>query len=329
MNKSTKGSVNEYNHLLKPLRVESKACDDYLDRYLKDVFREIAIQEGEGFITEYIFSKYLNMPLIFTQKIFTILCNKDGNMEYIDFLEYFKMLHLSCYDILTKFVFDILDFNKDGLLYINDCRLILIHISMYVNENRISQEKIASKTDDLLKVTFNKTHLTLQEFRAVIEKKSSDLFFSIIMFMLMRTPFNDEILGYYKNDKRILSYKKNVKWIDKINIVKYTDIVKLYIGSDSYQKLTTTEFNRMYFNTDTADEDEIELQKMEDIEISEIYDFSSVCPFKNPLFNIRMSNMKLANVKTFTENNQSNTMMMRTKTNYERVLFFNLGIQNL
>jgi hypothetical protein len=323
-NKTTKSIANEYNYLLKPLRAEWKSCDDYLDRYLKDVFREIAIQEGEGYITEYIFSKYLSMPLIFTQKIFTILCNKDGNMDYIDFLEFFKILQLSCYDILTKFIFDILDFNKDGLLYINDCRIILIHIAMYANENRVSQEKISNKTDDMLKLTFSKTHLNLAEFRTSIEKKNSDLFFSIVMFMLMRTPFNDEILGYYKNDKRIVSYKKNVKWIDKINIIKYTDVIKLYIGSDNFQKLTTTEFNRMYFNADVADEDELELQKMEDIEISEIYDFSSVYSFKNPLFNIRMSNVKLVAVKTFRENNQANIMMMRTKTNYERVEYFNL-----
>jgi hypothetical protein len=331
MNKSTKGSVNEYNHLIKPLRVDSKACDDYLDRYLKDIFREIAIQEGDGYITEYIFSRYLNMPLIVSQKIFFNLNSNDGNMDYTRFLEYFKVLHIGCYDILTKYVFDMLDFNKDGLIYVNDCRVFLLHIAMFVNENKISQEKIASKTDDMLKLIFSKTHLSLKDFKTSIEKRNSDLFFSIALFMLMRTPFNDEILNYYKNDKRITSYKKNVKWIEKVNVIKYSENIKIFIGSDNYQRLTTTEFNRMYFNNNAADEDELELQNMEDIEISEIYDLSPFSSFKNPhLYQMRMSNAKLvtlAPVKTYSDNNPAvtnNSMLIRTKTNYDRVRIINI-----
>jgi hypothetical protein len=329
--KSSKSSLSEFNNLLRPLRVKSKSCDDYLDRYLKDVFREIANQEGEGYLTEYIFSRYLNLPLILSQKIFINLNTNDGNMDYSHFIEFFKILHLGCYDILTKYIFDILDFNKDGLIFINDCRVILIHIAMYVNENKISQEKIATKTDDILKATFSKTHLALKDFKTIIEKKNSDLFFGMVIFLMMRTPFNDEILGYYKNDKRIISYKKNVKWIDKVNLVKYTDNIKVFLGNDNYLRLTTSEFNRMYFNNNTADEDELELQNIEDIEISEIYDFSPVSPFKNPhLYQMRMSSMKLATlapVKTFTDNNppgSNNIMLMRTKTNYDRVSIINI-----
>jgi hypothetical protein len=326
--KKSKSSVSEFNNLLRPLRVESKSCDDYLDRYLKDVFREVANQEGEGYLTEYIFSRYLNLPLILSQKIFINMNTNDGNMDYSHFLEFFKILHLGCYDILTKYIFDILDFNKDGLIFVNDCRVILIHIAMYVNENKISQEKIATKTDNILKATFSKTHLALKDFKIVIERKNSDLFFSIVIFLMMRTPFNDEILGYYKNDKRIVNYKKNVKWIDKVGVVKYTDNIKVFLGSDNYLRLTTSEFNRMYFNDNTADEDELELQNMEDIEISEIYDFSPVSSFKNPhLYQMRMSTAKLATVKTFTDNNNpvsNNSMLMRTKTNYDRVSIINI-----
>jgi hypothetical protein len=328
--KSTKGSVNEYNHLLKTMRVENKACDDYLDRYLKDVFREISIQEGDGYLTEYVFSKYLNIPLILSQKIFVNLNSNDGNMEYSHFIEFFKVLHIGCYDILTKYIFDILDFNKDGLIFLNDCRVILFHIAMFVNENKISQEKIATKTDDMLKLTFSKTHLSLKDFRSCIEKRNSDLFFSIVLFLMVRTPFNDEILTYYKNDKRILSYKKNVKWIDKVALIKYSDNIKTFVGIDNYSRLTTTEFNRLYFNNQAADEDELELQNIEDIEITEIYDFSPVSPFKNPhLYYMRMSNanlISLAPVKTYNENNPpgtNNSLLMRTKTNYDRVYIIN------
>jgi hypothetical protein len=122
----------------------------------------------------------------------------------------------------------------------------------------------------------------MKDFRLSIEKKNSDLFFIMIFYLLLRNPFNDEILAYYRNDRRMEKLKKRVKWTEKINVMKYTDNIKMYIGVDSYNKLTNT-VEIIPVNQNEVDRDETKLSILdEEYGISELYDLVVIPPLNNP-----------------------------------------------
>jgi hypothetical protein len=320
MNYRTKGSANEFSRILRPMRIDTKLCEEYMNRYLKDIYRGLTESNGESYITEYILGKYLNLPLFLTQRVFGVFKNSDGYWDFSDLYFYFKVLNVGCYDKITKFIFDILDFNKDGLIYMHDCRILLIHLALFSNEDKFSQEKIFSKSEELIKLTFPKTHMNIKDFRLCLEKRNSDVFFSIIFFLLFKLPFNEEILKYYEHDKRIIKSNRNVKWTERIKVVRYSETIKFYIGYENYNRLTNSDIN---FSVKTIDEDEVELDKMDDIEISEIYEFNNVSSFKNPHFNqLRKSNTKLICIprgKSLSSNTDGISVLLRSTTHFDRV----------
>ena len=331
--RNSKCAIVDVFQLISPLRIDNKQHDIFIERYLKDIFREISLTNLNDptetqYITEYILGKYLNFPLILTQKLYTNFKNKDGTMSFLRFVEIFNIFHTGCYETLTKVIFDIYDFNNDGLIYINDCRLILIHLALS-NENKLSLEKIISKTDELLKLVFYKTHMTLKDFRFCLEKKSSDLFLILLIYILFKTPFNDEILSYYKNDKRIKNVKKRVKWIEKINVIRYSEVIKIYIGIDNYNKLSNNEYNNNYFNDEDLDADELEINALsEDVAISEIYDLKKFDSFVNPLiYSMRKSNAKLIHLttKSYCQSTDALSLIIEKKNSIKLdVIYINL-----
>jgi hypothetical protein len=155
------------------------------------------------------------------------------------------------------------------------------------NDCKMSSERIMLKTDEFLKTVFPKTHMTLKDFRLSIEKKNSDLFFIVIFYLMLRNPFNDEILGYYKNDRRTEKLKKKVKWTEKKKERKETATIKLFIGLNSYNRLTNTLEDSVKEGSGN-DEDEL-LCLDEEFAISELYEIVIISPFKNP--HISKSNM--------------------------------------
>ncbi len=152
------------------------------------------------------------------------------------------------------------------------------------NECKLSTDRVMSKTDEFLKTVFPKTHMTLKDFRLSIEKKNSDLFLIMIFYLLLRNPFNDEILSYYRNDRRMDKLKKKVKWTENVNVIKYTDSIKMFIGTDSYNKLTNNVETQVSKLEGEVDPDEADLAILdEEYGISELYDLVVIPPFHNPL----------------------------------------------
>jgi hypothetical protein len=197
-----------------------------------------------------------------------------------------------------------MDFNRDGLIYFNDCKMILVHMALS-NECKLTTDRVMSKTDDFLKTVFPKTHMTLKDFRLSIEKKNSDLFFIMIFYLLVRNPFNDEILAYYRNDRRMEKLKKKVKWTEKVNVIKYTDSIKMFIGTDSYNKLTNNVETSVSKEGQT-DPDEADLAILdEEYGISELYDLVVIPPINNPFVSKLKSSSGKQNEVILTNKDQS------------------------
>jgi Ca2+-binding EF-hand superfamily protein len=265
-------STIDIYYLLSNFRVE-KQNELYLERHLKDIFRELSDyennnKEGKTYITAYVLVKYLNLPLVLTQKICNSISEKD-NVSFNKFHEFFMKIQSGCYETVLKVIFDIYDFNKDGIIYINDCRLILAHIA-FNNENRIiSNERVFKRTDQILERTFvKKTHMTLKEMKLLVEKRNSDIFLIPLIYILLKLPFNDHILGYYHHDKRMAVPKKRVSWIEKAMVLNMSENCTFFIGDDNFKRL------KLYLNS-IFDDDELELQRLENDSISDFYDLSS------------------------------------------------------
>jgi hypothetical protein len=218
------------------------------------------------------------------------------------------------------------------LIYFNHCKIILVHMALS-NDCKLTPDRVLSRTDEFLKSFFPKTHMTLKDFRTFIEKKNSDLFFIFLIYLLLRTPFNDEILTYYKYDRRMEKLKKRVKWTEKINVVRYTDNIKIFIGVDAYNRLTNTVEVIPVNLTDEIDQDEAEFSILdEEYGISELNEFVVIPPFRNPHFcNSKMSISNKQNNVISTNKDKSTeatSIIFEYKANsklLDMVLFINLG----
>jgi hypothetical protein len=265
-------STIDFYHFLTNFRIE-KQNEIFLERYLKDVFRELSTQEGnnkEGnaYICEYILAKYLNLPLLITQKICNSLTEKES-INCNNFYDFFNKLQSGSFETILKLIFNIYDFNKDGIIYINDCKLVLTHIAFNNDNSLTCYDKVFKRADQLLERIFvKKNHLTFKELKFQIEKRNSDLFLILLTYLLLKLPYNDQILSYYHYDKRVVSPKKRVSWIEKLMVVKMSENCSFFIGDHNFRRI------KIFLNS-VFDEDELELQRLENDSISDYYDLST------------------------------------------------------
>ena len=178
--------------------------------YLKEVFKDLADRDESNKkkgVMKMAFLDYIKLPIFISEKVFGVLdVDKDGFLNQKEFILGMNRLYNSNFDDTVKLIFEILDFNRDGLIEKDDVKMILGLLPLKTDRNKIKykyQMESLEEIHEIINLTFgDKKELNLDEFKEVIKEKKSDVFLQIICFLYQKKPFVDSNITILKSSKK-------------------------------------------------------------------------------------------------------------------------------
>ena len=178
--------------------------------YLREVFKDLADRDESNKkkgVMKMSFLDYIKLPIFISEKVFGVLdVDKDGFLNQKEFILGMNRLYNSNFDDTVKLIFEILDFNRDGLIEKDDVKMILGLLPLKTDRNKIKykyQMESLEEIHEIINLTFgDKKELNLDEFKEVIKEKKSDVFLQIICFLYQKKPFVDTNITILKSSKK-------------------------------------------------------------------------------------------------------------------------------
>jgi len=178
--------------------------------YLREVFKDLADRDESNKkkgVMKMSFLDYIKLPIFISEKVFGVLdVDKDGFLNQKEFILGMNRLYNSNFDDTVKLIFEILDFNRDGLIEKDDVKMILGLLPLKTDGNKIKykyQMESLEEIHQIINLTFgDKKELNLDEFKEVIKEKKSDVFLQIICFLYQKKPFVDTNITILKSSKK-------------------------------------------------------------------------------------------------------------------------------
>jgi hypothetical protein len=97
-------------------------------------------------ISRVIYLKFVDLPGIIGERVFNISDkNKDGFLSFMEFCSTILKLNSSDTNIKMKLIFDIFDFDGDGILNNEDIKTVMVHL---LNDSRIKLDRKKSNMFD-------------------------------------------------------------------------------------------------------------------------------------------------------------------------------------
>ena len=187
-------------------------------KYLTEVFNDLANSvnnQNKKFITRMAFYDYIKLPIFIAEKVFKSftklstqgLCEE----EFVDNL--FK-LYMGSFEETISIIFNILDFDRDGIIKKEDVKIFLSYLPINDDEeeglgvkpkdekNKTdlvtkifgTQMKSLEEIDDILNKAFKKYEdkMNLNQFTEIIRENNSEIFLQILCFLYEQMPFSAE-----------------------------------------------------------------------------------------------------------------------------------------
>lgn len=254
-----------------------------IERFLKDIYRELSTT-NEG-ITLDTFREFISLPSYISDKIFNVLNkNNKKNLGLNEFLSGMTSLYNGDFIQLTKFIFDFYDFDKDEKIIYEDVK----QIQLLILPSEHHKDEIFECINDSLDSFFEDyKYMIYDNFVYITENYNSDIFMNLVIYFYANKPFTNEILNYYRSDKRLI--EENTK---KFN--SYTP----------------------YKDKDNSNCSEIDDSKFNIFSISKEYD---------PLMFINSSNNKKTtklNSKNFIKAPKNNLYLQGISQNFSRMVTY-------
>ena len=221
-------------------------------KYLREVFNDLGNsvnKQNKKFITRMVFYDYIKLPIVIAEKLFmSFMKSSTQGLCEEEFVENFYKLYMGSFEETTTVIFNLLDFDKDGIIKKEDVKIILSYLPLNEindekNQNGEENEKNNDKTDknelvskifgtqmksleeidEIISDTFNKYNgkMNLQQFIEIVTKKNSEIFLQILCFLYEQIPFSAKNIEILKSkyflfndneyDDMYASYKKNKK----------------------------------------------------------------------------------------------------------------------
>ena len=206
-----KGKIIDFQKIRRKTQI--KDCIAF-QIYLKNIFNELAIRlktNNEKILNKLSFIKYMKIPFILGEKIFNSL-DKDqkGHLIHNEFMHIMN-LYIGDLEEVQMMIFNILDFDRDGIIIPEDTRLLLTFIKKIgqtiksVVKLKIKLKKEATdeenlkEIDELITNFFNgKPNMTYDEYKHNIDKINSDVFFVFIYYLYVNKPFSESSVKVLK-----------------------------------------------------------------------------------------------------------------------------------
>ena len=218
-------------------------------KYLQEIFIDLSTpineksKSNEKYLSKLTFYDYIKLPIFIAEKLFKTFStskNQEGLTED-EFVNGFFKLYMGTFQETAKLIFDLLDFDKDGVIKKEDVKLILSYLPLKdVNENNEKkieslnevlnfQMKSLEEIDDLVNKTFKKHEdkMKFEQFKDIMQNQMSDILLQIILFLYQQKPFSSKNIETLKikydqaNDKEYIKLEKEfIRKYKKNSIIK-------------------------------------------------------------------------------------------------------------
>ena len=202
-------------------------------KYLQEIFVDLSLKVNNSkikYLSRLTFYDYINLPILISEKLFnsfSLSGSKEGLTED-EFVNAFFKLYLGSFQDTSKIIFNLLDFDKDGLIKKTDVKLILSYlplndVSKSMEKNfKFSKEildfqmKSLIEIEDIVKKTFQKygNKMNFEQFKDTVQNQKSDVYLQLILYFYQNKPFtskNIESLKLKYSEKDDEEYKKKMK----------------------------------------------------------------------------------------------------------------------
>ena len=209
------------------------------NQYLMDIFKELTSMipksQTNCIILKESFFKFLNMPIFLCNLIYNniitngsyILDQSEPELDYDNFSKFFRNLYFATYETTAKFLFGIYDMDHDGLISLNDIKLVLTILSLQASRNEKEHELIKELHLDidtnLLKnfpSDLNKDSINLHDYFLLIEI-IPDIFIELFSFIWLSLPFSKDYIWFYDYFLPSLKSSQEISKLSIYLIIKY------------------------------------------------------------------------------------------------------------
>ena len=181
--------------------------------YLKEVYKDLAdrTENKKKGISKVTFYDYVKLPIFIAEKLFSALdTDNDSLLNAREFVEGLQDLYMGDFETTFDIIFNLLDFDKDGKINKDDVRVLLSYLPIKTDNSPIEykiQMESQSEIDDILNSTFErKAFLNVEEFRAVVENRKSDVYLQILCFLYQKKPFKNQNITTIKASKKKVTF---------------------------------------------------------------------------------------------------------------------------
>ena len=215
-------------------------------KYLQEIFNDLSTRISNSKNIKYMsrttFYDYIKLPIFISEKLYSSFSfrSKDGLMLE-EFVDGFFNLYTGSFEETAKIIFNLLDFNKDGLINNDDVKIILSYLPLNneASSNENKKEELVSKIfgdqmksleeiDEIVKETFKKYdgEINLEQFIETIKNNNSEVYLQILCFLYGQIPFTSKNIDcirkkyYYFDESEYEGISKSYKSYKKQNSIK-------------------------------------------------------------------------------------------------------------
>ena len=180
-------------------------------KYLQEVFVDLSTKKENSktkHLSRLTFYDYIKLPIFISEKLFNSFAttNQQEGLTEEEFVTGFFKLYMGTFQETTKVIFDLLDFDKDGIIKKEDVKIILSYLPLNeVNEEKEKtlesvkevlgvQMKSLEEIEDIVTKTFKKFEdkMNFEQFQDTVQNKKSDVLLQIICFLYQEKPFSSK-----------------------------------------------------------------------------------------------------------------------------------------
>lgn len=237
------------------LNIEASSFSIYLKELFSDL-SEISETDGEKYISKINLKKYLNLPSFINEKVYNIFDRKNsGFVCFANFNKIMTKFYLGTFEETAHVIFDIYDFDNDGIIKKEDVRLLLSFLPLKDSETICkyrNQLESLEELSEILNTTFGKKKesFTFEEFLNTIEKVKSDIYIQMLCFLYSKKPFDENTISiikhsYHKKKSEIrckMSHGKDYHEIPKTTKIPSPSKLTRFVPTQHYLKKESQSF---------------------------------------------------------------------------------------
>ena len=309
-------------------------------KYLQEIFVDLSTKVNNSknkYISRITFYDYVKLPIFISEKLynsFSIYENQIGLTEN-EFVNGFFYLYSGTFQDTAKIVFNILDFDKDGIIHKEDVKIILSYLPLNDESESIennndslkkifrSQMKSLEEIDELLNITFDKfeNEMNFEQYIDIIQNEKSDVYLQIILFLYQKKPFNHKNIESLKlkyKEKDDEEYKQKMRYYNRKRSIGGTVKIKSP-NQMSLLSPTITFLKRKFSLIELNNNEELNNQKRMSSKITSI---NNIKDLFNKDINLKKSNLtnKSSGISTQSESDiqiQESAEIKNLKNNLE------------